>query len=345
MRVYPEQFLQQVQSTKPLFLVFGDEPWLIAEMKQQILTKLRGKGFQERICLEQDASFQWSEVRQHWQSIGLFASKKLIEVRLQDTKIGQECARLAQFVADNPNPDTCILITGPKLSADKTKAKWFKSLESQGYYIPCLTPVGTHFQRWLDARIQWHQLTLTQAAQAQLHAFCEGNLLAADQALLQMRLIAPETVIESTDIETWLLKQSKFSVFQLADALLQGNSARIVDVFQQLLREGTHATLLLWCVLSEAEKLQSLLFAHDRGQLTAKTWQQLKIWSQKQALYQQALQRLSMVELNQILCGAHQIEKLIKQEGRDVQASLLHLCLRFGCDATAVSWSPWLSWD
>ena len=52
MRVYPEQFSQQVQSIKPIFLVFGDEPWLIAEMRQQIMTKLRDKGFHERIFLE-----------------------------------------------------------------------------------------------------------------------------------------------------------------------------------------------------------------------------------------------------------------------------------------------------
>lgn len=342
MRVYPEQFAQKVQSIQPVFLVFGDEPWLIADMRQQILTKLRDRGFHDRVCLEQVPSFQWHEVRQHWQSMGLFASKKLIELRVQETKIGQECARLAQFIADNPNQDSCLLITGPKLSADQTKAKWFKSLESLGYYIPCLTPVGTHFQRWLTARIQWHQLSLTQSAQAQLQSFCEGNLLAADQALLQMRLIAPQALIERADIEAWLLKQARFSIFQLADAMLQGSGTRIVDVFQQLLQDGTHATLFLWCVLSEAEKLQGLSFAHRQGQLTAKTWQQFKIWSQKQTLYQQALQRLSADELNQILCGAHQIEKRIKQEGCDVKASLLHLCLRFSCDAPSLSWSPWL---
>jgi len=220
MRVYPEQLTRHLSPLHPCYLIFGDDPWLVETTKDHIRLAAKRQGFAERIELIQDTGFHWHELSQEWQAMSLFSSKRLIELVLPQGKPGTEGAATLQSLLQAANPDTLLLIEGPKLSSEQTNSKWFKALDAKGIYLPCATPEGDQFMRWLDSRIKHFQLHLQPDARAMLYALYEGNLLAADQAMQLLQLLSPAKPISAAELSHYFEDQSRFTVFQLTDALL-----------------------------------------------------------------------------------------------------------------------------
>lgn len=80
--------------------------------------------------------------------------------------------------------------------------------------------------------------------------------------------------------------QSRYSTYDLSDALLAGNLAQSVKIYQYLLAAGEPDSLILW-TLSKEMRLLMQLFEQPQNAL------QLGIWKTKVSLYQQALRRLN----------------------------------------------------
>lgn len=334
MRVYPDQLARQLSPLKSVYLVFGDDPWLTENCKQQIIEATRKQGFDERITLDtQDTGFQWSQVEQEFQAMSLFASRRIIELHIANAKPGTDGAAMLQQLVAHPNPDTILLLMGPKLGMDQTKTKWFKALDAQGIYLPCATPEGAQFQRWLDGRINTMELRLNRDAKAMLFNLYEGNLLAADQALKLLKLLANDKELTAEQLSHYFEDQSRFSVFQLSDALLENHKSRAMHMLSQLKAEGTAMPIVLWALFKELAILLKLKSAQEAGTNLNAMWSSLRIWDKRKPLYQSALNRLNLLQIEKMLAVAANLEARLKQQGEEDWVGLSHLCLLF--DPTA----------
>ena len=334
MRVYPDQLPRQLSPLKSVYLVFGDDPWLTENCKQQIIAAARKQGFDERITLDtQDTGFQWSQLEQEYQAMSLFASRRIIELHLASAKPGTDGSALLQSLLAHPSPDTILLLIGPKLGQEQTKTKWFRALDSLGIYLPCATPEGAQFQRWLDGRIQAMALKLNRDAKAMLFNLYEGNLLAADQALKLLKLLANEQDLTAEQLSHYFEDQSRFSVFQLTDALLENHKSRALHMLAQLKGEGTAMPIVLWALFKELAILLKLKSAQEAGTNLSSMWGSLRIWDKRKPLYQSALNRLTLVQIEQMLALAATLEAKLKQQGEEDWVGMSHLCLLF--DPTA----------
>src|SRR5690606_33007098 len=83
-----------------------------------------------------------------------------------------------------------------------------------------------------------------------------------------------------------LQDQSRYSTYDLSDALLAGNLAQSIKIFQYLMASGEPLSLILWSISKEMRLLMQL-FEQPQNAL------QLGIWKTKVSQYQQALRRLS----------------------------------------------------
>lgn len=330
MRVYPDQLHRQLGRLHPVYLIFGDDPWLSDACKSQIITAARKQGFDERITLNsQDTGFAWQQLEQEFQAMSLFAARRIIELQLPNAKPGPEGSAMLQSLLAQANPDTILLLIGPKLTAEQTKAKWFKVLDEQGIYLPCATPEGMQFQRWLDGRIQHFSLQLNRDAKIMLANLYEGNLLAADQALKLLQLLAPNQAVTVQDLSHYFEDQSRFSVFQLSDALLQNQQAKALHMLAQLNAEGTALPIVLWAMFKELTVLLQLKAAQSRGDNLNSLWGKLRIWDKRKPLYQGCLSRLSLEQLESMLSLASRLEIKLKQQGVEDWVGLSHLCILF----------------
>ncbi|MGE8561546.1 MAG: DNA polymerase III subunit delta, partial [Acinetobacter sp.] len=93
-------------------------------------------------------------------------------------------------------------------------------------------------------------------------------------------------IIQIEHLYSCLQDQSRYTTYDLNDALLAGNLAQAVKIFQYLIASGEPMSLILWSISKEMRLLMQL-FEQPQNAL------QLGIWKNKVSQYQQALRRLN----------------------------------------------------
>jgi DNA polymerase-3 subunit delta len=72
-----------------LYVVSGDEALLAIEAQDAIRTAARAQGYSEREVLHADGRMDWSALDQAATGLSLFASRRLLEIRLPGGKPGK----------------------------------------------------------------------------------------------------------------------------------------------------------------------------------------------------------------------------------------------------------------
>ncbi|MCL1146176.1 DNA polymerase III subunit delta [Shewanella marinintestina] len=329
MRVYPDQLSRQLAPLPQCCLIFGDDPWLCEQSRAALHAEAKRQGFEEKIQLTQETGFSWNDLYEQWQAMSLFSSRRIIELTLPQAKPGTDGSAMLQTLMQMDNPDVLLILTGPKLAAEQTKSKWFKSLDAKGVYVPCTTPEGSQFQRWLDNRINHYGLSLARDPREMLFALYEGNLLAADQALQLLQLLSPNDPISCEQLEQYFEDQSRFSVFQLTDAMLNNQQDKAQHILSQLKSEGVAMPIILWSLFKELAVLLQLKTALNNRESLQGLWSKLRIWDKRKPIYQNALNRLELAHIETLLAGASAIELKLKQQGIEDWTGFSHLSLLF----------------
>ena len=329
MQVYPNRLKASVeQSLAPFYLIFGDEPQQKLEAIELIRKQAFSQGFDERQSLTADNQFNWDNLTEATQTMSLFSSRQLIELDLPSGKPGTEGSKVLSMLAGQTNPDVIVVIHGGKIGKDVQSSKWFKLLDKQGVYVPCYPLEGKQLQQWLAQQMQQAGLQASAPICQLLADYCEGNLLAAKQEVQKLALLYPAGNPSLEQVEQAVVDQSRFTVFHLVDVLLAGDAQKAVKMLYRLESEGIEPTIILWALSREWQTLQALQFARQAGQ--SLNWNQHRIWGNRQALYNAALQRLDMAQLSQLQKKLAVVDFAIKQSQiYRPYVELCHLCLMF----------------
>ena len=93
---------------KPLYLVSGDELLLVQEACDKILECAKDQGYQERKIFEPGTDGNWDSLREEGASLSLFASKRIIVVRLSANKLDKEASVFLRDWCDDPPEDVLL---------------------------------------------------------------------------------------------------------------------------------------------------------------------------------------------------------------------------------------------
>src|SRR5690554_4191682 len=100
MRVYPDKLEGVLAKSLPaVVIVAGDEPLQHREACDAVRAAARQSGIEERQVLDVEANFAWGRLTEAASSLSLFASRKLIELRLGNNKPGQEGGKVLRAYA------------------------------------------------------------------------------------------------------------------------------------------------------------------------------------------------------------------------------------------------------
>lgn len=314
MQIYVNQLTANLKQLKPVYMVLGDEPLQKMQSVDAIRSACASQGFDERISLIQGPSFRWSDLATSGQNLSLFSQRQLIELELTSLKPGQEGSKALNQFLDNQSSDTILLIYGPKAPGEVQKSKWFKRLEQAGLLVSVNQPQGRHFSQWVNQTASAKQLSFESDALSKFCLMFEGNLLAAEQELEKLSLSLGKQHITSTLLKERVTNQARYNLFELQDAFIGGNSGKALRILHSLKEEALEPQLLFWAFSRELELLLSLKTAKEKRQPLAKLYQQARVWQSRQALFDQALRRLTLSDL--IACTAllAKIEVAIKVE-------------------------------
>lgn len=317
MQVKPE-LLRDHLSRKGLarcHLIYGPEPLQARESVDLVRAAARAAGAEERLVFD-PAEQGWAELRAMAGTLSLFATRRLIEIRLGARKPNQEGITTIQaLVADQEAPDT-LLITAGELDRQQLAAAWVRGCDEAGVVTPCLEPDDQAFRRWLTQRSSAQGLKLDAEAIEFLAQRAEGNLLAAAQEIDKLELLAETNPLGVEAVQAAVTDTARYDTFQCIDAALAGQGARTVRILRGLAAEGNDDPVFIcWALNKELRILVRVAAARATGTPLEQAFEQQRVWSSRQALLRQSLQRHPIPRLSALLEASIRIDRLIKGGG------------------------------
>ena len=298
MQVKADQLAGNLQrGLAPVYLVGGEEPLLLLECCDQIREAARVAGFIERELLHADAHFDWSELQQV-AAPSLFASRKIIDLRLRTGKPGQEGARVLSEWADAPDPDVLLLVSCEQWDKSSRSSKWAARLEKAGVRVDIWPVNAQELPRWLEQRMRQHGMQPEPEVLRVLADRLEGNLLAARQEIDRLALIKGAGRVTLDDIMRVVADSSRFDGFTLAEHMLAGNLREGLRVAAGLKRMDTPLPLLLGALLKELRTVEAYSLATRGGENENMVFRRLNVWQNRQHVVRAASRRLPEKQIN-----------------------------------------------
>lgn len=312
-----------------LYVIHGEALLLAIEAADAVRNAARNTGFGEREVFIADQGFKWAELRNSTQSLSLFSSRKVVDLRIPSGKPGVEGAQALQDLCANLHPDTLILISLPRLETSALKSKWFAALEQHGNLISADEVALAALPAWIAARLKRQGQSADSDTLAFLAQRVEGNLLAAFQEIQKLALLFPAGPLTFEQVKDSVMDVARYDVFKLSEAMLAGDSERFVRVLDGLRAEGTATVLILWSLAEDIRALAKVSRSLQHGGNLAGALRDARVWGAKQKLLERAVRRFTPVFAERALRQAAQIDRLIKglRQG-DVWDELLQLGMR-----------------
>ena len=312
MQVKAEKLAKRLKSgLAPIYLVDGDEPLLLQECCDQIRSAARAQGFVERELLQVDKTFEWSELQQA-AAPSLFATQKIIDLRLPTGKPGREGAKVLGEWADDPDPNMLLLVSCAQWDKSSRNSKWASKLTQAGQRIDVWPISARDLPDWLQTRMQQLGMQPEPEVVRILADRLEGNLLAAKQEIDRLALIRGAGPVSVDDVMKVVADSSRFDGFTLAEHMLCGNLNDGLRVAAGLKRMDTPIPLLLGALLRELKTTEAFRLALRGGESESMVFKRLNVWYNRQVTVRTAARRLNSLKL----FGAFKTLSLIDRQSK-----------------------------
>ena len=332
MRITTEQLPQQLASElKSLYTVFGSEALLALEAGDRIRAQARAAGYTEREILTVDSGFKWRELAVAGSTQSLFASRKLLELRIPTGKPGTEGSAALQTYCEGLPADTLTLVSLPEVDWRAQKAGWFEALASAGVMVEAKPVPRKALPQWIAGRLKAQEQEADTETLDFIAGRVEGNLMAAYQEVRKLALLFPAGRVSFDQVHNAVLDVARYEVFNLGEALLEGDPLHLARMLDGLKGEGAAPPLVLWALCEEIRAIGKIIAGAAGGKPLSMLWREAKVWgSAHQNLMQQNVGRFSLAQVTEALRHAAAIDRTIKGLTKgDAWDELLQLALRF----------------
>nr|CAA6812439.1 MAG: DNA polymerase III delta subunit (EC [uncultured Thiotrichaceae bacterium] len=317
MQVRAEQIKEHLKhELKSVYLISGDEPLQVMEAADAIREQATAAGFVERDILSVDGQFDWSLLLEAGESLSLFGGNKLLDMRLSSCKIGAAGSKAMKRYLERLPPDKILLIRCPRLEKSCKNAAWVKAIAQAGVQIQIwdLSPAQT--QAWVARRMRSAGLKPDDQAVRYLTERVEGNLLAAVQEINKLKLLHADERLTVDVVAASVADSSRFSVFDLTEAVLMQDIERIRHIVQVLHEEGTALPLLIWALADLLRQLNTAVFNLQQGQSNQSIM--MRMPKNRQAMFQQAMKRMQQANWALLYSKVALLDQHSKGVGTDV---------------------------
>jgi DNA polymerase-3 subunit delta len=302
-----------------LYAIHGPDALVALEAADRIREAARRAGSTEREIFFAEPGADWSRLGASAANLSLFASKRLLELRIPGGKPGTEGARAIESWCAALSDDTVALVMLPELDWQQQKSRWFEALDAAGVVVEAQPVSRDELPEWLAERLARQGQNASVETLEWLADRVEGNLLAAKQEVDKLALLLPRGEISLEAIREAVTDVSRFERDTLLDAIHAGDPSRIARIVESLQAEGEPLPLLLW-TLAEELRLMMALAAGQRPRRFLPP-------DRMEALARGA-KRLGRAAFERELLRAHRIDRMIKGvETGDPWESLLELAL------------------
>ena len=296
----------------PVVLISGDEPLLVQEAADTARRIAREAGHEEREVFTADRNFDWLAFGASLNSPSLFATRRLVELRVPSGKPGKQGGQVLADYVTRPDPDVVLLVLMPRLDQQSLKSAWARKVDSAGLICRIWPPDRKALPDWVTARMRAAGMEPDREAAAMIADRCEGNLLAAHQEIEKLGLLSGGGRVDADAVAAAVSDSSRYDVFQLADAVILGDLRRAVRVLQGLRGEGLEPPVILWAIAREIRTVARAQAIVGQGRSVSDAMAGLKVWKTRRPVFQQAMRRISRRRAHALLRQAARADRVIK---------------------------------
>jgi len=315
MNIRPDQLQENIKkAVYPVYLVSGDEPLQQMESLDVIRSFLREQEYAEREILDVDAQFDWYRLMEEAANMSLFASRRIVELRLPSAKPGRQGSQIIKEYLSRPPEDIVLIINAGKVDASAKKSAWYKSVEQNGLVVQCWPVPVEKLSLWLKQRFKNRDMDADNEVLAYISQHVEGNLLAADQEIEKLYLLLGPGKITYTDVAEAVTSQSRYSVFELVDMLLTGNTKRVIRIVSGLKAEGIVPVVVNWALTKDIRLLVQAAQAQAAQDRSSAEFllKRSGVWQSRMGLFKACLSRHSHRSLQMMLKRCAYIDAVSK---------------------------------
>ncbi|MCW5660903.1 MAG: DNA polymerase III subunit delta [Burkholderiaceae bacterium] len=319
MQLRPDQLAAALaRGLRSLYTIHGDEPLLAQEAGDQIRAAALAAGYSERkVFSVSGAHFDWSSLLGASQAMSLFAERQLIEIRIPGGKPGKEGSEALQRYCETLSDDVVTIIHLPRLDRQQQSSAWFAAVDAAGVSVRVDPVERKALPLWIAQRLAAQGQRVQEGdAGAQTLAFfadrVEGNLLAAHQELQKIALLYPQGCLSFDQIEAAVLNVARYDVFKLGEAVLAGQTARVLRMLDGLRAEGEAPVLVHWTLAEDIRALKRTKDAVAQGKPLPMALREARVWGAKERLFERLVPLLSDHTLAHWVEAASVCDGLIK---------------------------------
>ncbi len=335
METTPEQLAARIARgpLAPAYLIAGAEALRVLEAADAVRAAARAQGIAERevFAFEGDPrGWDWDSLQATFRAPSLFASRRLVEIRMPGGKPGTEGAKaIVEFCAD-PAPDVCLLVTCGDWSRSHG-GKWSEAIGAIGA-VAVAWPIKPHeLPDWIDRRLRARNVQADAGAVARLAERVEGNLLAAAQEIEKLALLfdgAPSSStpsngmpsngmpLDAARMDALVADSARYDVFRLVDATLNGQPAQVSRMLRGLRAEGEAVPALLGMLAMELHRGAALARTKARGGNLNAEFKAQRVWDAKQAMWLRALARHPAARWEGFVAALGAVDRIAKGRWR-----------------------------
>lgn len=300
-----------------LIVITSNESLLQLEAGDALRKRAVEQGFTEHFRYVMDSRSNWSVIFEAGASGSLFGDRQLLEITLPSGKPGKAGAdalvRLAEQVSTHAIADDLLtIIKLPSLDRATRESRWAKALLGAATVVDLPDIQRSALPAWIGQRLATQNQQLPEETLQWLADRVEGNLLAAHQEIQKLGLLYPEGQLTQEQCQNAVMNVARYDVFDLRDAMLEGDATRMLRVLWGLKAEGEALPLVLWAVGEEIRTLSRIQQLVDSGQDLSSALRANRVFSTRERRVRQALRRVHPKRWRRAVAHAHDIDRLIK---------------------------------
>lgn len=317
MPLRPEQLAEALQQPlAPAWLLAGSEPLRLEEARDQVLAAARDAGYAEREVVEVGTGFDWERLDASVGAPSLFASRRILDLRLPTGKPGREGAKALGDWAEQPPEDVLLLVSSGAWDGKISRAAWVKKFEQHGQVVGIWALRPEELPRWVADRMRGRGLEPDREAVRLMADRVEGNLLAAAQDIDQVALINGPGPLTADTVREAVTDSARFDAFRLLDAVYQGQPAISLRVAASLRAADTPLPPVLGAMQFSLSRVYGLRSGLDRGEPEGAIFKRLGIWPGQQAVFRAGASRLDSRRLEAALTALARADRQVKGRER-----------------------------
>ncbi|HWB53653.1 MAG TPA: DNA polymerase III subunit delta [Tepidisphaeraceae bacterium] len=220
--------------SKPIYALVGDDNFLQTQKLAAIIGTLPA-GVQRSDFDGQSAEL--ADVLDELRSFAMFGPGKLVTVRNADDFVSRFREQMENYVSQPAENSTLILRFA---SLPKTQ-RIYKLIDKVGTIEPCTPPTAGALPGWIQKHAQSAYAIQLQSDAAQLLAELIGTDLGRiDSELAKLAILAkPSQKVAASDLVGQVAFQREREMWDLTNALAEGNSADAIRRWRQLLQSDS----------------------------------------------------------------------------------------------------------